>query len=93
MAFVEDFTVFFTDFGVTATPNTGAAATVIFDRAHIEAMGGEISATAPVALAVEADVTAWTPDSTTVTIGGTTYTLRDKHPDGTGLTLLILQAA
>lgn len=93
MPFAEDFTVFFADFGVTATPNVGAAVTVIFDRAHIEAAGGDISGTQPVALAVSADVSAWTSNSTTVSIAGATYTVRDIQPDGTGLSLLVLEAA
>lgn len=93
MAFTEDLTVFFADFGVTATPDVGADVTVIFDRAHIEMMGGDISGTRPVALAVSADVSSWTSNSTRLAIGGTTYILRDIQPDGTGLSLLLLEAA
>lgn len=93
MAFTEDFTVFFADFGVTATPDVGADVTVIFDRAHIEALGGGISGTQPVALAVSADVSSWSSNGTKLTIAGTAYTLRDIQPDGTGLSLLILEAA
>jgi hypothetical protein len=91
MAFTEDFTVFFADFGVPATPNAGANITVIFDRAHIQAMGGEISGTGPIALAVSADVSTFVAHTTTLTIAGNTYTLRDLQPDGTGLTLLVLE--
>jgi hypothetical protein len=91
MAFAEDFAVFFADFGVSATPNSGAAVTVIFDRAHIQAMGGEISGTGPIALAVSADVAAFVPHTTTLSIAGNTYTLRDMQPDGTGMTLLVLE--
>lgn len=93
MPFTEDFTVFFEDFGVTATPNVGSPATVIFDRAHIETFGGDVSGTRPVALAVSSDVAAWTPNSTTLVISGTTYTLRDKQPDGTGMSVLELELA
>lgn len=93
MPFTEDFTVFFEDFGVIATPNVGSPITVIFDRAHIEAMGGDISASQPVALAVTADVSSYVPNTTTLEIGGTTHKLRDVQPDGTGLSLLILEAA
>ncbi|KQT10968.1 head-tail joining protein [Ramlibacter sp. Leaf400] len=93
MAFVEDFTVFFADFSVPATPEGGAAVTVIFDRAHIEAMGGDISGTRPVALAVSADVSSWLPRTTLVAIQGSTYLLSDVQPDGTGLSLLIFEVA
>lgn len=91
MAFVEDFTVFFEDFGVTATPNVGSAITVIFDRAHIEAMGGDISGTQPIALAVSADVASLASNSSTLAISGTTYRVRDIQPDGTGLSVLVLE--
>jgi hypothetical protein len=97
MAFVEDFTVFFADFGVLATPVLGEAVTVIFDRAQIQALNGEITATGPVALAVSADVADWVPHETQLTIAATAgtpeadYILRDTQPDGTGLTLLILE--
>jgi hypothetical protein len=96
MAFVEDFTVFFADFGVLATPSVGDPFTVIFDRAHIEAMGGDISGTQPVALAVSADVASLVSRSTTLTIAGQagiTFTVTDLQPDGTGLTLLLLEAS
>ena len=92
MSFVEDFTVFFADFGVQAT-HTGGAVTVIFDRAHIEAMGGEVSGTGPIALAVTADVASFTPNATSITIGGIAYTVRDIQPDGTGMSLLVLEVA
>jgi hypothetical protein len=93
MAFVEDFTVFFTDFGVAATPDAGEPITVIFDRAHIEALGGGISGTQPVALVVSADASSLAPNSSTLEIAGTTYRVLDKQPDGTGLSLLVLEEA
>lgn len=93
MAFTEDFAVFFEDFGVVATPGTGSAITVIFDKATVEALGGEITTDAPVALAVSADVAGYVSNVTTLTINGASYLLRDKKPDGTGLTLLILEDA
>lgn len=101
--FVEDFTVFFTDFGVTATPGVGLPFPVIFDRAHIDAMGGDISGTHPIALAASADVSALVARTSTITIAGSdhkpprvgdvTYSIVDAQPDGTGMTTLILQEA
>lgn len=103
MAFVEDFTVFFTDFGVTATPNAGDPFSVIFDRAHIEAMGGTISGTQPIALAMSADVSALVPRTNTLVIAGSdhhpvrvgnvTYKIQDIEPDGNGLSTLLLEEA
>lgn len=93
MAFAEDFSPFFADFGVTATPNAGAAITVIFDKATIGTLGGDVTSDNPVALAITTDVSAWVSNTTTVTIGGASYTLRDKRPDGTGMSLLELEDA
>lgn len=92
MAFVEDFEIFFADFGVVAAPAAGEPITVIFDRAHVEAMGGDISGTQPVALAVSADVSSFEPRSTQLTIEGITYTVIDIQPDGTGMSQLVLEA-
>jgi hypothetical protein len=74
-----------------ATPLVGPAVTVIFDRAHIDALGIDVSATHPVAQAASADVAGWVPHSTQLAINGVDYMLRDTHPDGTGLTLLMLE--
>ena len=93
MAFAEDLTVFFDtdEFAVTATPSSGSAFSVIFDRAQVVALGGDISGTEPVGLARSADVSSLTLKSSTLTISGTQYRLIDKEPDGTGLTLLRLE--
>lgn len=93
MSFVEDLSVFFADFGVPATPESGDPFTVIFDKAHIEALGGEISTTQPVSLAQDVDVVALVCRTSLLTINGVQYRLQDKHPDGTGLTLLQLEYA
>jgi hypothetical protein len=105
MAFAEDLTVFFDtdEFAVPATPSGGGAAiTVIFDREFIAALGGDISGTEPKALAPSADVASFVPGTTTLTIAGAdhrpavaaavTYNVRDVHPDGTGVSLLVLEA-
>lgn len=93
MAFVEDFTVFFADFGVPATPSVGPPITVIFDRAYMQAMGGNeaaISGTQPVALALDSDVAALQAGVSTIVINSNTYTVQDVQPDGTGMSTLIL---
>lgn len=91
MAFTEDFAPFFADFGEPATPGAGSAITVIFDRAQIAAMGGDISGTMPVALAQTADAAAFTAHTTHLTIRSIPYTVRDIQPDGTGLSVLVLE--
>jgi hypothetical protein len=101
MAFVEDLTVYFVDFGVTATPDAGTPFTVLFDRAHIEAMGGDISGTYPAVLAASADVSSLVPHTNTLVIAGSDhqparagdvqYKIVDIQPDGIGLSTLILE--
>lgn len=95
MAFTEDLSVFFStdDFAVTATVGA-ASVSVIFDREHVEAMGGfggGIDATQPTALLKTSDVTARSiARNTAIVISGTTYYVQSLRPDGTGLTLLAL---
>lgn len=89
MPFVENLTAFFADFGVPAT--LGAATiTVIFDAAYADPLG--IAGTEPRATCASADVAALVQGSP-ITIGGKAYTVRDKQPDGTGITVLLLEAA
>lgn len=69
----------------------GADFPVIFDRSYVELNGG-IGATRPVA-SVATDLLAdCVPQSTQINIDGTTYLVTDMQPDGTGMTLLILEA-
>jgi hypothetical protein len=65
---------------------------VIFDRATLESPMG-VTATAPVATALDTDLTGFASNSTQVVIGSTTFTVRDIQPDGTGMSLLVLEAA
>jgi len=85
------------DFGVAAsyTPAGGSATTVngIFDNEYFETdAGGEVAfalqqpmfhcRTADVASAAEGDA---------ITISGTDYIVRNVRPDGTGMTMLMLE--
>lgn len=97
MPFAEDLTVFFSDFGVTATPTVGAAITVIFDRAFLSSLG--VESTGPVCVARTADVAALAHGSdltVTGTPGGTddgVYEITGIQPDGTGISVLQLRSA
>lgn len=91
MAFTENLDAFLleADFAVSAT--IGASTfSVIFDRAHSEALS--ISHTTPVCMAKTSDVSSATR-GTAITIAGTAYTVMDNHPDGTGMSTLILEVA
>lgn len=77
------------DDGVAASIN---AATIygIFDDDHIEI--GDISTTGPQFLCRTSDATAASvARGNTITINSVSRTVRDIQPDGTGLTLLILE--
>lgn len=90
--FTEDLTPFFnaSDFAVAAT--YGAAETaisVIFDADYLEQR--DVAGTNPVALARTADVP--TPaEGELLVVAGAPYTIRGWEPDGTGITLLQLEA-
>lgn len=89
MAFVENHSAFFADFGVPCTLGAATFA-VIFDAAYADPLG--IAGTEPRATCISADVGTATL-GTPITINGKAYTVRDKQPDGTGLTVLLLEAA
>jgi hypothetical protein len=96
MAFAEQFGAFFDvaqGFAVSALYNGATTIDVIFDKAWFEDRPGEagIGATQPMALAIESDVPSAAPGNTLV-IGGTTYTVTEVHPDGTGLVMLLLRS-
>jgi hypothetical protein len=95
MAFTEDLDAFLDtdEFAVTATL-AGGAVSVIFDKAYLAALGGQADATEPMCLLKSSDVTAHAlAFGSAITIAGTAYTVRGIHPDGTGLTSLLLELA
>lgn len=89
--FTENLAAFFdTDaFATTATIGT-ASVSVIFDAAYAGALG--VAGSAPTLLVVSADV-AGVARGDAVTISGSSYTVTNIEPDGTGLTRLTLQEA
>lgn len=94
MAFAEDFGAFFDNaqgFAVSAIYNGVDVIDVILDKAYFEDRQGTaaIASSQPMALAIESDV----PDAAagdTLVIDDTTYNVTEVHPDGTGLTMLML---
>lgn len=78
------------------TPSGGAPVSVgvIFDAPYSgvpfrDASGAEIESSAPSALVRDADVPG-VAHGDTLTVRGTVYRVVEVHPDGTGLTTLIL---
>lgn len=98
MAFVEDHTAFMPDFGVQATATTrhGEVVTlqVIFDNGYQLAGAGPmgLASSQPSATARSADVADLITGSA-IEIGGVSYTVAEQQPDGTGMTVLLLEKA
>ena len=90
MAFTENFTPFFADFGDAATL-AGAAVRVIFDGPG--GVQGGITIEAPQVQIATAQVPAAYKGATLVIAAGRgagTYKVREHLPDGTGMSLLSL---
>jgi hypothetical protein len=65
---------------------------VIFDQDLVESTtGATVSAAMPSAL--DADVADLVPHESLLTIKGVEYIVRDKRPDGSGFTVLVLEVA
>lgn len=92
MAFAEDLSVFVN----TDTPGWAAcvvnslAVTGLFDSFYDDPLG--IATSQPV-LWINEDDTGTVAAGASVTVDGTSYTVRSTEPDGLGLTRLILEAA
>lgn len=93
MAFVEDLAPYFADFGEAATLG-GQAVRGIFDNAHEAAAVGALgmAATQPAFTMPTASVPA-TPVGAALVVRGTTYTVVEHRPDGTGVSDLLLEEA
>ena len=88
MAFAESRSAFFTDFGVTATVG-GVAVSAIFDAPYADALG--MAGTNPT-LTIDSDSVTPTYGAA-VSVAGASFTIAEIHPDATGITRLILEAA
>jgi hypothetical protein len=95
MAFEEDFSAFFgaNDFAVAAIIDSRTVKG-IFDNDYATVRGelGDVESNRPVFMCASADV-ANVIYGDTAKIDGTSYTVRGFHPDGTGVTMLILELA
>ena len=88
MPLVEDFTVYFADFGVSATYNGVTPVNVIFDKVYLDSIG--IEGNNPVALVDAAKIPA-VIHGDTLLISAVTYKVIGIEPDGVGMVLLQLQ--
>lgn len=90
MAFVEDTSVFFAEFGEDGTL-AGQAVRGIFERPSALDLGG-IAAAEPQFTLASTSVPGAVFDAT-LTIPQGSFKVREARPDGTGLTLLLLTEA
>jgi hypothetical protein len=88
----EDLAPFFADFAVDATVN-GAAVRGIFDNGFaLGAVGIGMAGTQPTLRLRTADVTA-DPVGQAVSVNAVAYTVAAHEPDGTGVSVLMLERA
>ncbi len=95
MAFVEDVSPFFADFGTPPTAGVpdrldGAPVRGIFNGPYSAALGGIVTAE-PTYTLPTSQASAATTASQLVLSNGATYRVRDIRPDGTGVTELALE--
>lgn len=92
MAFTEDFTVFLADFDESVTID-GETVTAIFDEEYVTASAGlGLASTSPALVLPSASVPA-SPEGKAVVVRGASYTVAEHRPDGTGMSLLLLESA
>jgi len=89
MAFTEDHTAFLSenDFAVSATVG-GSSVSVIFDHSYVNEHG--VSGEQPRVLCDDGDVSSVSVGDA-LTVNSTAYAVRAIEPDGTGMTILILE--
>lgn len=90
MAFTEDLTGYFADFGFDAVVG-GVTVRGIFDNDFLTALG-VAAGSGPVLLLPTASVGSAVQGGA-VTVAAVSYTIASIEPDGTGMTLLRLQEA
>ncbi len=89
MAFTEDHSAFLDedDFAVPASVG-GSSVSVIFDHAFVEVQG--IAGEQPMVLADDGDISSVSVGDALI-VNDTLYAIRVKRPDGTGLTMMLLE--
>ncbi len=90
MDFSGDVADFLADFGVPVSWNNTTITAIFKDEFHevlLEGIG--VESADPQLICSSADVAA-AAQGQTATVGGVAYYIRGVHPDGTGITILIL---
>lgn len=94
MTFVENFPAYLADFGVDCIVD-GQAARGIFDAAYTASspLGGVGFAAAGPALTLPTDDVPAAPVGKSMTVDGASWRIVDHQPDGTGVSVLLLERA
>ena len=81
------------DFGVQVIPTSGGAFLGVFDDDHIAVGDVPVDSSAPSLMCMSSDVTAaGITAGAELQIDGAAYVVRSVQPDGTGVTMLRLEA-
>lgn len=89
MAFTEDHTAFLGEDGFAVPASVGGSSvSVIFDHDYIDAQG--VSGEHPIALCDDSDISSVSVGDAMAVNSGL-YAVRSIEPDGTGMTILILE--
>ena len=94
--FVEDFAQFFreAEFSVPVTLPGGSVVQGIFDNGYAQgAVGAAGMATSQPMLTLPSASVPANPVGLVVVVGGVSYTIAQREPDGTGLDVLMLERA
>jgi hypothetical protein len=93
MAFYDDTAPFFADFAAGSVTVDGVAVSAIFDNEYAAADAGlGIASTRP-ALTIATTSVPASPVGKAAVVNGTTYTIAEHQPDGTGVSVLLLERA
>lgn len=88
----DDIAGLLADFGVPVTQASRIIGSGLFDRAYAGVGDIPVESYSPAVTCRSADV-AELEHGDSVTVDGSDYTIRSIQPDGTGITVLILEAA
>ena len=89
----DDIPALLTDFGVVATLASGRSVSGIFDSDYIGVGDIAVESSGPAFTLSSADATAHEiAIGTAIQVGSADYVVRSVQPDGTGITLLRLEA-
>lgn len=86
--FTENLAPFFSDFAASSATLDGASVRGIFDNQYVDVLG--LASRQPMFTLPTADAAAATQASVLI-VEGVTYRVRSIEPDGTGVTVLMLE--